>query len=280
MQTVLLSGGSGFVGGQILRALEKRDVEIILVCRPTSPISKKSSKKIKHIVYADNMFLESAEWFYNICQNVDIVIHAAWYVEPGKYLDSELNRECQSGTIQFAISALDAGASKFIGLGTCFEYDVAYGTLSIDTPLKPESKYAIAKAETFQAILQHYKNHQQQNRFAWCRLFYLYGENEDERRLVAQIRKKLSMGEEVKLSQGHQIRDFLDVSVAAKQILDIAFSDASGPQNICSGEGISVREMAKLIAADYKNAENLLLFGALPERNFDPARIVGIKSTI
>ena len=278
MTTVLLSGGSGFVGSQILKALAKKDVDIVLIARASSLFAKIDSKKIKHIIYTDNIFEESNAWFQSICQDIDIVIHAAWYVEPGKYLDSDLNQQCEEGTIRFSKSALNAGVSKFIALGTCFEYDVSYGMLGIETPLKPESRYAIAKVRTFQTISQYYKLHCQQNRFAWCRLFYLYGENEDERRLVSQIRKKLSLGEQVKLSNGYQIRDFLDVSVAANQILDVAFSSAFGPQNICSGVGITVREMAKLIAADYNNAEDLLLFGALPEREFDPVQVVGVKS--
>ena len=87
--------------------------------------------------------------------------------------------------------------------------------------------------------------------FLWTRIFYLYGEDEDERRLVAVLRKKLALGEPVDLTSGNQIRDFLDVKIAGSMIAKAAIGRNVGPFNVCSGEGQSIRELAENIAEEY-----------------------------
>ena len=76
---------------------------------------------------------------------------------------------------------------------------------------------------------------QQGIEFAWCRLFYLYGEGEDERRLVPYLRAKLRAGEPAELTSGEQIRDYLDVRDAGRMIVEAALGTVQGPVNICSG---------------------------------------------
>ena len=77
------------------------------------------------------------------------MIHVAWYVEPGKYLDSPKNLDCLIGTLALAKGAVNANVSRFVGIGTCFEYDLKEGYLSTDTPLRPLTPYAAAKASAF-----------------------------------------------------------------------------------------------------------------------------------
>ena len=64
-----------------------------------------------------------------------------------------------------------------------------------------------------------------------------FGENEKKERLIASLHSRLSNGIEVPLSDGKQIRDYLDVSVAAEQLTSVALGDRCGAVNICSGEG-------------------------------------------
>ena len=80
------------------------------------------------------------------------------------------------------------------------------------------STAAACKASAFQ-VLRFFLDAQAMS-FAWCRLFYLYGEGENERRLVPYIRGQLEAGQEVLLTRGDQLRDFLDVKDAARMIAD------------------------------------------------------------
>ena len=113
----------------------------------------------------------------------------AWYAEPGQYLQSPKNSECLAGTLLLAEGASQAGVRRFVGVGTCFEYDLDLGLLGVDAPLKPTTPYAEAKAAAFTALSRLLPARDVE--FVWCRLFYLYGEGEDERRLVPYLHARL-----------------------------------------------------------------------------------------
>jgi len=270
--TVLVTGATGFLGRQIIRSLSNKGVNIVLVVREGKEGCVKLIPEVCRIVSTTNLFAESSEWWSNTCDGIDIIIHAAWYCEPGKYLQSPINIECLNGTLELAKGAALAGVKRFVGIGTCFEYDLNAGILSVDTPLKPSTLYAGAKASVFMSLSQFLPL--QNVEFSWCRLFYLYGEGEDDRRLVPYLRLKLEAGEVAKLTSGNQIRDFLDVKVAGKMIVEAGLSDQQGPKNICSGIPITIRQLAEQIADEY-GQRKLLKFGAHEDSLTDPKCIVG-----
>ena len=181
------------------------------------------------------------------------------------------------GTLQLAKGAAQSQVRRFIGIGTCFEYDLTGGMLSVETPLRPLTPYAGAKAAAYLALLQWLPL--QGVEFAWCRLFYLYGEGEDARRLAPYLRSKLAAREPAELTSGNQIRDFLDVGEAARQIVAAALSDRQGPVNICSGVPITVRQLAEQLA-DETGRRDLLKFGARPDNLVDPPCVVGVRNWV
>jgi nucleoside-diphosphate-sugar epimerase len=275
MKTILLTGATGFVGKQIFNALGKSNVRIVPVVRAGKESSFQGQPNIDRVVCSPDIFQEGADWWAYQCEGIDIVIHAAWYAEPGKYLQSPKNMDCLIGSLNLAKGAVVAGVKRFVGIGTCFEYDLSAGVLSKDTPLNPLTPYAGAKAALYMGLSQWLL--EQPVEFAWCRLFYLYGEGEDERRLVAYLHKQLAKGEPAELTGGEKIRDFLDVVLAGRRIANVAFSRKVGPVNICSGLGIDVRQLAEKIADEY-GRRDLLRFGARMENFVDPPCVVGMPN--
>jgi len=271
--TVLLTGACGFVGRQILRALTERGVKVRVVVRDGSQGRLSVREAIDRVIATPDLFGETADWWAETCKGIDTVIHVAWYAEPGKYLQSAKNIDCLAGTLQMAKGAARAKVRRFVGIGTCVEYDLAGGVLSVDTPLRPVTPYAGAKAAAFMALSQWLPS--QNVEFAWCRLFYLHGEGEDERRLVPYLRSKLAAGEPANLTSGNQVRDFLDVREAGKLIAEIALSKKQGAANVCSGIPIKVRQLAEQIADEYGHRD-LLVFGARPDDPLEPPCVVGI----
>ncbi len=270
---VLLTGATGFVGRQILKALSECDIKVRVVIREGTPSRLANLEAIESIVTSEDLFAENSDWWVNTCQGIDTVIHAAWYAEPGQYLQSAKNLDCLTGTLQLAKGAAQSKVRRFIGIGTCFEYDLNQGMLSVQTPLRPLTPYAGAKAGAFMALSQWLPL--QGIEFAWCRLFYLYGEGEDKRRLVPYLRAQFNAGEPAELTGGKQIRDFLDVSVAGRMIAETALSEKQGAVNICSGIPITVRQLAEQIADEYGHRD-LLKFGVRPDNLVDPFCVVGI----
>jgi dTDP-6-deoxy-L-talose 4-dehydrogenase (NAD+) len=271
---ILLTGATGFVGRQVLRELVARNFRVRVVVRKGKQEQIGQSIAIEKMVATSDIWSETAAWWSETCRGVDIVIHIAWYAEPGKYLHSPMNRDCLEGTLRLAQGVIDAKVRRFVGIGTCFEYDLSIGRLSVTTPLRPATPYAAAKVEAFNALSQLLPQHGVA--FAWCRLFYLYGEGEDERRLMPFLRGKLQAGEAAELTSGQQIRDYLDVRDAGRMIADAALGAAQGPINICSGIPVTIRQLAEQIADEY-GRRDLLRFGVRPDNPVDPPCVIGVR---
>ena len=272
---ILVTGGTGFVGKQVVRTLHERGIQLRLVIREAKNDIPSLPFKDHEAVFSDDAFAESSQWWAEQCEDIDTVVHLAWYAEPVEYLQSAKNMDCLIGSLNLARGAVQAGVKRFIGAGTCFEYDLSADVLSTDTPLKPTTPYASAKAALYYGLENWLPTYLVE--FAWCRLFYLYGEGEDPRRLVAYLRSKLEKGEPATLTGGEQIRDFLDVTDAGRIIADVALSKKTGPVNICSGVPIKVRELAEQIADQY-DKRDLLVFGARPDNPVDPSSVVGVPN--
>lgn len=275
-KSIIVTGASGFVGRQIMRALAETDFNLVPVVRSGKEEWGASLPNVERVISTRDLFSENEEWWLEQCRRVDMVIHAAWYAEPGKYLQSSKNMDCLLGSLNLAVGAVKAGVKRFVGVGTCFEYDHSNGVLSVETPLKPLTPYAAAKAALFLSLSQ--CSLTQSMEFVWCRLFYLYGEGEDERRLVPYIHKQLQNGEPADLTSGKQIRDFLDVAEAGRKIAAVALGAQTGPVNICSGTPVTVRQLAEQIADKY-GRKDLLRFGVRPDNLVDPPCVIGIPNT-
>jgi nucleoside-diphosphate-sugar epimerase len=269
---ITLTGATGFVGKQILRHLLKLGYEVRALVRNHKSLAMELNSDLLEVIEIDDLFAMSPDNLDSVLTGSHTLIHAAWYTEPGKYINSVLNLHCLEGTIRLAQSFSRVKGKRFVGIGSCAEYDSSYGVLSTDTPLKPTNLYAACKVSAYQVLDYYFKG--ENIEFTWCRLFYLHGEGEDSRRLVPYIRKQLSSNEPALLSSGSQIRDFIDVVDASHLITNISLSGIQGCTNICTGVPRTVREMAEHIADEY-GRRDLLHFGARPDNPYDPPMIIG-----
>jgi nucleoside-diphosphate-sugar epimerase len=271
---VFITGATGFVGRQVLRSLLDKDVTIVCAVREGFTAKLPSSPRVERRVLTSDLFAEDEIWWKRELQDIEVVIHLAWYAEPGKYQFSAKNLDCLIGTLCMARAAAAAGVRRVVGVGTCFEYQQSDRPLSVDAPLAPSSPYAACKAAAYFAMSQALPASGVE--FAWCRLFYLHGEGEDSRRLVPTLRQYLTQGRAADLTSGNQVRDFLDVTEAGRRIAEVAMSGKTGAFNICSGRPVTVRELAQSIADEY-GRRDLLNFGARKENPLDPPYVVGTR---
>ena len=277
MGPVLLTGGLGFVGRQVLRNLVRRGIQVRLVVREGKQEELGAVEHTGSIVATPDLFSEGIDWWAEVCSDIDTVIHCAWYADPTDYLVSPKNLDCLIGTLRLAQGVAKSGVRRFVGIGTSVEYEQSAGMLSIDTPLRPSTPYGAAKAAAFSMLSQWLPT--QEVGFAWCRLFNLYGEGEDARRLVPYLHSKLMAGEVAELTTGNQVRDFLDVATAGEMISDFACGDRQGAVNICSGVPVTVRELAERLADEY-GRRDLLRLGARKDNPLEAQYVVGIKNSL
>lgn len=270
---IILTGATGFVGRQILRELNNRGKQVRVLLRDPSKLTLDGDQSLVEVFETKDLFAESPNRLCTLLDGADLLIHVAWYVEPGSYLTSPSNLHCLEGTLRLARAFCRAGGRRFVGMGTCAEYDFQSECLTAESPLKPTNLYAACKTAAFQ-VLTHYLS-EEHVEFSWCRLFYVYGEGEHHRRLVPYIRKQLQAGQEALLTDGNQVRDFINVVDAARMVVNIASGSSQGAVNVCKGVPVTVRELAEGIADEY-GRRDLLKFGARPENLFDPPRVVGV----
>lgn len=272
--TVLVTGGTGFVGRQVVRCLLDAKCRTRILCRSV-PAKVDLDKRLDAIHVTTNLFSDSAERLAEYIQGVDTLIHCAWCVGLPDYVTAIDNVDCLQGTIRLAQVFAASGGRRFVGIGTCAEYDQSADVLKPTTPLRPTNLYAACKAAAFLTLNSLLP--QQGVTFAWCRLFYLFGEGERPDRLVPYVRDHLNKGLPIQLTNGTQVRDFLDVREAGPMIANAALSDESGPINICSERGVTVREFVERIADEYRRRD-LLRFGERPSNVFDPPVIIGRRN--
>jgi dTDP-6-deoxy-L-talose 4-dehydrogenase (NAD+) len=269
--SVLVIGGCGFVGKQVVRCLLDDGVRTSILCR-SGEKGRAIDGRVAEVRTTAEMFAEPVDRLRDLIDGFDTLVHCAWCTDLADYLTASINTQCLEGTIRLAHAFSANGGTRFVGLGTCAEYDNSAGLLFPTTPLRPANLYAACKAAAF-LVLDNYLRAQGVS-FTWCRLFYLYGEGEREDRLIPTVRRHLEKGVPVALTAGTQIRDFLDVRDAGRLIADAVLSGNEGVVNICSERGVSVRSLVETVADEY-NRRDLLRFGERSMNPFDPPCIVG-----
>lgn len=245
---ILVTGAGGFVGRRIVSALRelKPEVELLIPARDEL-----------------NLLDQEDATKYLKCYCPSHVIHCAWVTEHGVYWSSPDNKPWVAATVHLARQFYQAGGERFVGIGTVAEYEWTGAILSEDSPLHPATVYGAAKLESclkITAVASKRRELGHAASFAWCRLFYLFGEGEDPRRFVASIKQPLLRGEAARCENPDLVRDMMEVGAAGEAIAKVALSDYEGPINICSGRGERLGDIARRIAREC-GAEDRLSFG-------------------
>lgn len=269
---VFVTGGSGFIGSHVTRTLMQRDHEVALLVRSGNPMTRLQSlhgrfNPIKGTLEDTDLLEKSINQF-----KPEACIHLAWYAEPGKYLDSDQNIQSLASSLFLVQALIKAGCRQIVGAGTCFEYDTKFGYLHEDTPARPASLYAAAKHSC--CLIASQLAAQAKISFAWGRIFYPYGPQEDQRRLVPAAIKALQQGVAFPASPGDQVRDYIHVADVATALCTLMEKQAEGVFNISTGVPVSIRQLLEALGSLMKRSD-LIQLGVLPYRNWEPPFICG-----
>lgn len=264
---LLLTGATGFIGSHVARRMVTDGCEVYALIRPGS-----NTWRINDIIRSLNVVscdLFAIQELDKCLEKIrpDLCVHLAWYAEPGKYLNSLENLRLLCASLQFATRLVNLGCRRFIGAGSCAEYEPAPDCLSESSPTLSRSLYGASKLGLYLTLEQ--LSNVTNMEFSWVRFFYLYGPFEDERRLVPSIVGLLLRNQEANVTKGEQIRDFLHVEDVAAAVWAIAQTNLQGPVNVGSGRPIAVRNIVTKIG-DILNRPELIKFGALPYGESDP----------
>lgn len=230
---LLITGLSGFLGRKILNHIDKKKFHI-------TSIGRKKIPGVKNI-FVKNFFELESDKYEKILNNIDIVLHLAWYVEHGKFYNSYKNFECLNGSIKFVKACQNKKIKKFVGIGTGAEYKQKNQPFSVNDKLDGQSIYAQTKISLFK--FSKFIFNQSKIKFSWCRIFYLYGEGEPKTKLITSVRTAIKKKKKFRVLCSDQKIDFIEVNHAAKQIvITLDTRNFSESINICSGKGITIKK--------------------------------------
>ena len=256
MKKVLITGGTGFIGTQVVQQLLNKGYEVHSLVYP--PFASEQENLIQYDMNLMNV--EALRAFFAE-HHFESLIHLAWYVGPKCHIH-DLNLDWLIASMNLLKLFKEQGGKVFLGAGTVSEYEYKYGYLTEDlTPTDPGTLYGNSK----NAIYNVAKVFCEQNGiiFKWPRIFNLYGPKEKPQRLMPSVIMSCLKGEDVKVSDCLKFQDYLHVEDTAKGIVTVFESDVKGAVNICSGQAVQLRAIVNKIA-ELTNFKGKILWGALP----------------
>lgn len=253
---VLITGGTGFIGRNVVAELIKRGYEVhSLVFPPFAPEQKGL------VQYEMNLMDSNAVDKFLSEHHFENLIHLAWYVGKGCHI-ADQNIDWTISTLNLLTSFQKYGGKTFVGAGTISEYEYKFGYLLEDeTPTSPETLYGESKNSVYKIAKTFCKQHDMN--FKWPRIFNLYGPNEKPQRLMPSVINSCLKGEDVKVSDCLKFQDYLHVEDTARGIVEVFESDIQGAVNICSGKPVQLRYIVNKIA-ELTNFKGNILWGAIP----------------
>lgn len=261
---IVVTGGTGFVGGHVIEQALAAGHRVTALRRPGSRPGR--------VLAAQPDWVEGpleGNWRRALAGH-DVLLHLAAHTANPPYdtLEACLHWNV-TVPLGLAAQAHEAGIERFVIAGSCFEYGpVASGRVAVDAPLAPTSSYAISKAAASVAFLGQARL--LGLRTTLMRLFHVYGPGEPEGRLWPSLRRAALAGEDFPMSPGHQVRDFVAVEEAARQLLAAAVADDAAPglpqvRHVGTGRAQTLLQFAEHWWQHW-GARGRLLPGALPYR--------------
>ncbi|HUO29777.1 MAG TPA: NAD-dependent epimerase/dehydratase family protein [Bryobacteraceae bacterium] len=265
MKRVLITGGSGFVGANLVRRLLRDGHEVHLILRAghkTWRLDEIAGEFEEHS--AD---LEDAEAIRCCVSKVrpDWVFHLAAYgAYPRQTGIERMIATNLQGSIGLLDACVDVGVEAFVHAGSSSEYGYKDHAAREDEVIQPNSHYAITKAAATHYC--QYTAAQRGVKAVTVRLYSIYGPYEDPSRLIPALviyglRRALPP-----LAAPNIARDFVFIDDAVEAMLRVAVAGRPGATyNLCTG--------VQSTLADVVDAARLLMkVPAEPEWASMPAR--------
>jgi nucleoside-diphosphate-sugar epimerase len=249
---VLITGGTGFIGGPVLNNLIE-NIEGIEILNLTKSRPNSHSKEVEHY----NCDLSNPQSYQAKVEafEPEVVIHLAWEGIPDFSLEMCI-KNIHSSISLIEIVTKVKSCKKIITTGSCFEYNNKIGDCNENDIVISKDYFTFAKKTVLSFLdLECRKNNIE---YCWARLFYVYGPNQRSGSLIPTLIATLKLNKIPDLRTPKNENDFIHVNDVADGLMKFALTDIkSGIFNLGSGISISVAEVSRIVELTIKGTDQL-----------------------
>lgn len=270
-KTILVTGGHGYLGSFLVKALREEGAIVHTLSRTTS-----------EDVFHHGIDILDAEKLTACVQKIkpEIVYHLAANISRARDFSifERMNQVNVLGTLHL-LQALENLDSHFIFASSSEVYGNNASPFNENQIPQPVSPYSLSKVNAENLITTFCSN--TGKKFTNLRIFNFYGENMSEDFFIPQMIHSLKKNEDFLMTKGEQIRDFLYVDDVVQALLLTAKNSNSYNEtmNVCSGTGTKLCELAEQINAQIATKARIVV-GALPYRDNEVWEMIGSNAKI
>ncbi len=269
---VLVTGGNGYLGTQLVEALKKEQADIFILDR--------AGQTAINFYQVDITKRNEVEDAIQIIQP-EIIFHLAASLNRERNFDrfDQTNDVNHNGTLNLLLALKDIDYRNFIFTSTSEIYGSNRAPFHEEQIPQPASPYSLTKIYAEQLIRNFssiYNKH-----FTILRLFNFFGKNMPSEFFIPQMINALQNNCTFEMTEGEQKRDFLYIDDVVQAMLLSAINEIGQNEiyNVCSGNAVSLKQLVSEINAKL-NSNCEIKFGALPYRENEVWNMVGDNTKI
>lgn len=240
---VLVSGGTGFIGKELLKKLENHKI---------LALSRKEIKNFHNVEYFKCDLNNPKSYQKKIIKfKPQILVHLAWQDLPNYNSQSSFQNLLNTKNFLEFINQIKS-CKKIIMAGSCFEADNLGKKIDEDSIRKQINFFSIAKNFLKDWSINFFKD--SDIKIAWIRIFFVYGEGQRSKSLIPSLVKAKKAKKKIKILTPNDKCDFIYIDDVVRffiKIINNRFN--SGVFNIGSGTPTKVIKICKkILGKDFK----------------------------
>jgi nucleoside-diphosphate-sugar epimerase len=271
MSRILVTGAAGFLGAAVARLAAARGHHVTALARNPGGHRLAGLAGKCAILTADLADRDAVRATLEQARP-EIIIHSAWEGVGGAKRASDLQLDNINTTIALIDGAINAGITRFVGIGSQAEYGRHDRRIDETAATEPFLLYGAAKLSACHLTRQ--RCAEAGIGFAWLRLFSVYGPGDNPNWLIPSVAAEMMAGRPPRTTAGTQLWDYLHIDDCAEGVLAAAVTEgAAGVFNLSSGRAVAVRAIVERLR-DLACPGLAIRFGAIP---FGPNQIMHLE---
>lgn len=285
---VCILGGTGYLGTRIITELINSDNYVVCVCRKDSK-SKKEFFNNNKVEYVVSDYLVLRDLFANT--KFDYIINASCTYMKGARID-----DIVESNLIFPMRVLSLAVENYYGIDSEFSNynqinnEISSSKLkreiinpkqlrfiSIGTGLPDNFNLYTYTKKQFNKM-GHFFSNEYGLEFINLELENYYGEFEPKNRFLPSVIEKMKNNEDIPLTQGEQLRDFVYINDVINAVMLVATKKDVPPYMdvpLGSGNAPSIKELVIYIK-ELMNSKSDLQFGKVPLRPNEPSSFANL----